>query len=181
MKKRRLDPHHLDVSAFAENAAELSGDIPLLDCQKLLDYAAPDAPPGHKNIVTWMARGELRPVRSQAPEVWLHLDASASLFMACQRCLQPLLVTLQVQRSLRFVAGEDAAAAEDAESDDDVLALTQSLNLFELIEDELVLSLPWVPRHEVCPSPLPQATPESEMKEPHPFAVLAQLKKPKDF
>ena len=180
MKKRQLDPYHLDIRAFAEHAAELSGHLPLLNCPKLLDYSAPEVRPSDKDLILWAAHGEWRPVRAQEPEVWLHLEASASLLMTCQRCLQPLPVNLQVERSLRFVAGEEAAAAEDAKSDDDVLALTLSFNLLELIEDELVLSLPWLPRHETCPRPLLQPTPEPVPEKSNPFAVLGQLKKPKN-
>ena len=58
----------------------------------------------------------------------------------------------QVERRIRFVDGEDAGGALDADSDDDVLALTPALDLHELVEDELLLALPLVPRHEVCPS-----------------------------
>ena len=74
--------------------------------------------------------------------------------------------------------GEDAAAQLDAASDDDVLALTRALDLRELIEDELLLGLPIVPRHDVCPAPL---TPPTDMlvdePESNPFAVLAGLKR----
>ena len=61
----------------------------------------------------------------------------------------------EVERRFLFVAGEDAAAALDAESEDDVLALEPGARPAELVEDELLLALPLVPRHEVCPEPLP--------------------------
>jgi uncharacterized protein len=63
-----------------------------------------------------------------------------------------------------------------------VLALTRHLDALELVEDELLLSLPLVPRHEVCPQPLPVTTaelPEDEdgdEERPNPFAALAALK-----
>ena len=66
-----------------------------------------------------------------------------------------MVLPLGVDRRLFFVAGEDAAAALDTESDDDVLALEPFLDLRGLVEDELLLALPLVPRHEVCPEPLP--------------------------
>ena len=58
---------------------------------------------------------------------------------------------LHIEKALRFVHGEDAAAELDADSDDDVLASSRSLDLRALIEDELLLALPLVPRHEACP------------------------------
>jgi len=69
----------------------------------------------------------------------------------------------------------------DADSDVDVLALSRSVDLRELVEDELLLAMPLVPRHEVCPAPLlaPQADvafEEAEQDRPNPFAALAALK-----
>jgi uncharacterized protein len=61
-----------------------------------------------------------------------------------------------------------------------VLALSKNLDLRELIEDELLLALPLVPRHEDCPQPLrvghaPDPEPDAR---PNPFAALGALKKP---
>ena len=88
---------------------------------------------------------------------------------------------LHIERRLFFVEGEDAAAALDAESEEDVLALTPSLDLHALIEDELLLSLPIVPRHEICAAPIDlgagrETLPDDEARE-HPFAALAALKR----
>ena len=114
------------------------------------------------------------------PEVWLHLEVSAGISLECQRCLRPAAKTLAVGRSLRFVADEAAAAELDAEMDDDVLVLTRALNLQELVEDELLLALPIVPRHDVCPQPLQVSGAEpAEQPEPrqNPFAALEALKR----
>jgi uncharacterized protein len=109
----------------------------------------------------------------------LSLAADAALSMQCQRCLQAVEVPLRVDRRLFFVDGEDAAAALDAESEDDVLALTPALDLRALVEEELLLALPLIPRHEVCPEPLvPAADLAAEAAaEEHPFAALAALKR----
>ncbi len=179
MKARSFDARHLDVAVFAEQAGQMSGELPLTKLSRLCDFAAPEALPGAQDMVTWEASGESRPTRGGPPQVWLHLRAQATLSMTCQRCLQPLPVPLDVVRDIRFVEGEDAAAEQDADSEDDVLAISASLSLPHLIEDELVLALPWVPRHEVCPEPLnlPPPSDEALVEQPHPFAVLAQLKK----
>ena len=89
-------------------------------------------------------------------------------------------VPLHAERRVFFVQGEDAAEALDAESEDDVLALTPALDLADLIEDELLLALPLVPRHERCPEPLAPAFVEDDAAaDPadHPFAALAALKR----
>jgi uncharacterized protein len=179
MNARFFDSRHLDVVAFAAQAGDLAGELPLESLHRLSDFSAPDAAPAPEAMVVWQVRGESREVRG-ATQVWLHLRAQTTLAMTCQRCLQPLSVPLDVDRHLRFVPGEDAAAAEDADSEDDVLATTASLDVPALIEDELVLALPWVPRHEVCPHPLPLPPEVEDEAPPHPFASLAQLKQSRD-
>jgi uncharacterized protein len=173
---RLHDPQRLDMAAFARDAGVLRGNWMLSGFDRLLDGWPADAP-APSGEVSWSARGELRPATAGAPEVWLHLRIQAVVWRTCQRCLQPMPVPLEVDRGLRFVAGEDAAAALDAESEDDVLELVRSLDLRTLAEDELLLALPLVPRHESCPSPLPLRSDAAESPEPHPFAALATLKR----
>jgi uncharacterized protein len=90
-----------------------------------------------------------------------------------------MTVPLHVGRRFFFVPGEEAAAALDEDSEDDVLALTPSFDLHVLVEDELLLALPIVPRHDVCPVPVPLVfEDDGSAAEPadHPFAALAALK-----
>ena len=178
-RPRTFDPRRLDVRAFAEAAATLEGEAPQQALTRLAAgvLPSPDAPP---EPVHWHATAELRPVTGGAPEVWLRLGATATVMLECQRCLQPMQERLQVDRWFRFVASEDEAARLDEESEDDVLVLSRSLDLLDLVEDELILALPLVPRHETCPQPLPLAdAPEEEPEEaaPHPFAALEALRR----
>ena len=106
----------------------------------------------------------------------------ARLPLQCQRCLGSVETEVAVQRSLRFVSGENQAAALDADSEDDVLALSRAFDLRDLIEDELILALPLVPVHGSCPEPLvaPADDPAFEQPaRPNPFASLAALKSAK--
>lgn len=180
MTTREFDPDRLDVAAFAKEAGELSGRWPLNTLPRLAQSAVGDAVPGEVDAVTWSAQGEARATRGTAHQAWLHLRAQAPIELECQRCLRPVHCDLAVDRHFLFVHGEDAAARLDEESEDDVLALTRALDLRELIEDELLLAMPLVPRHDVCPEPLqPPEEPASTDDElpTHPFAVLAALKR----
>lgn len=186
-KPRAHDPRRLDVAAFAAQGGELEGHWPLAGFDRLLDdWPAPvdagpaqDQPPpadlpGPTGGVTWRVRGERRTVAAGAPQLWLHLEADAAVQRRCQRCLQPVGLALQVRRALRFVDGETLAAELDADSDDDVLALERALDLHALVEDELLLALPMVPRHEHCAAPTASATAaDAGAGAPHPFAGLA--------
>jgi uncharacterized protein len=176
MKARDMDPLKLDVEALAKAAASIEGEWSLTDLERLAASAVAGTATGN---VSWRALGEHRAVRAGQPEVWLHLSADACVQLECQRCLGPVPVEVHVQRSFLFVPGEAAAAELDGESEDDVLALTRALDLRALAEDELLLELPLVPRHEACPAPLPLEDQDAEALEekPNPFAVLASLKR----
>ncbi len=136
-------------------------------------------PPAPDAMAAWSAQGTLRPVAGAASEVWLRLQASVAVMLQCQRCLRPMAAQIAIDRRMRFVANESEAARLDEESDDDVLVLPPRLDLHELLEDELILALPIVPRHdEPCPEPLPLApgAGAADDEAPHPFAALAALR-----
>jgi uncharacterized protein len=177
MGVRRIDPLRLDVAALAKDGMALSGEWPMSDLARLQQSQNPPQdwmPPP----VMWAVRGERRAVAGGTPETWLHLQAHAPVWLTCQRCLLPYRVELTANRPVRFVPGEERAEALDAEIDEDVLALTPALNLRALVEDELLLALPIVPRHDVCPSQPapPEPAVESPSPRENPFAALASLK-----
>ena len=101
--------------------------------------------------------GSRHPVAGLPPEIWLALKADATVLLQCQRCLLPLAESVHVDRHFRFVADEDTAAMLDDEIEDEVLVLARSLNLRDLVEDEILLALPLVPRHEDCPEAVPMS------------------------
>lgn len=176
MSLRPPDPRKLDVAAFAADAGRLEGRWPLAHFERL---GAESRPQGD---VVWSVRGQRKPIAGGEPEIWLHLEAHARIGLDCQRCLKPVAWDLDVERSLRFVSGEEAAAELDAEIEDDVLELVRSLDLRELIQDELLLALPLVPMHEHCPQPLSASADPAEVsldpeQDAHPFAALARLKR----
>ncbi len=178
MSSRDFDPLCLDVPAFAKATGELAGQWPLRQFDRLTESAMQAALPADGSEVRWSARGEPRATRGGEIQVWLHIRAATTVPLVCQRCLQAVEVPLATERSFMFVHGEDTAAQLDTDSEDDVLALTHALDLRALIEDELLLSLPIVPRHEVCPQPLVVADDGVTIDEkPNPFAALAALKR----
>ena len=178
------------MAAFASEGATLAGVWPGASLARLAESQTPPQD-GALTAVSWQAQGERHPLPAGEPEIWLALQATAPVWLTCQRCLQPLALSLSLDRRLRFVHGESQAEAMDAEIEDDVLALPLWLDLRELIEDELLLALPLVPRHDSCPQPLPVAVGQSEQRgqdpgaepwpdnvpeQPHPFAALRALK-----
>ena len=181
---KTYSPERLDVAAFAHAGGTLSGAAPLAQFARVAQEvraqtgAAPDVatPP-----VRWHASGHMRPVPGGGAQPMLHLDVAASVPLICQRCLQALAQPLAIERDFLFVADEETAAMLDDELDDDVLVLSNAFDLLALIEDELLLALPLVPRHEECPAPPALSSSHADFDEaatparPNPFAVLAGL------
>lgn len=168
----------LDVRAFAQAEGHLQGQAPLSAFKRLAEDAQPHG--GAQPEVRWQAEGEFVPETGGAGQVWLHVTAEVNLPMVCQRCLTAASIPLLVDRSFRFVANEALAEQEDDDSEEDVLALSREFDLLELIEDELLMEVPVVPRHDVCPVPVKLESSDadfeqaSEQKE-NPFAVLRSL------
>lgn len=175
---RPFAPDRLDVHRFAEENGILEGEAPLGGFERLM---AETAGRGADEPVRWHASGELRNPRHVLPEVWLHLRAEAKLSLTCQRCLLPVEMPVEVDRSFRFVDDEAAAAALDEESEDDVLVTSRAFDLPRLVEDELLMALPIAPHHETCPPvSVTLADPAFEAAEAvareNPFAGLGRLK-----
>ena len=195
-----LDPLRLNVAHFAADSQQAEGDWAIAELVRLADSECPvDAGSPLKTKagvdtlklpnraesdlarrVRWRAVGSLKKVGGE-DQVWLHLQADAGVILQCQRCLLPLPEAVQVDRHFRFVADEDTAATLDDEIEDEVLVLTKSLNLRDLVEDEMLLALPLVPRHDECPEavPLQFGDVEAVEEQANPFASLAILRKDK--
>lgn len=178
-------PSTLDVAAFCRGGTGLQGRFSLAELPRLADSVLRAADAGAEPTVEWRVAGSMQR-GSRAPWV-VDLEVRATLALECQRCLQPTALPLAIERRLRFVEGEDEAARLDEEIDEDVLALTPGLELRALVEDELLLALPLVPRHESCPQ-LPEALRPAGAAHAgdgktggaeHPFAALAALRRAK--
>lgn len=175
---KQYTARRLDVRRFAEEGAALSGRELVGKHERLM---AETQGRGGMSAVTWSASGEIRNPRHVHPEIWVHLRADAVLPLTCQRCLGPVEVPLAVDRSFRFVADEDMAAAQDELAEEDVLALSRSFDLVELVEDELLMEMPLAPMHDVCPEPVKLSAQDEDFEQASSrresaFGVLTRLK-----
>lgn len=101
----------------------------------------------------------------------------ARVDLICQRCLQPYDCRLAAQPKLAVLVEEERAAMLPTELDP--LVVDQFLAPAVLVEDELILALPLIPRHEeeCCSVPVNARTgaesPPGETRRP--FAGLGRL------
>ena len=169
---------HLDVRAFAQSSGTLAEESLLAGYGRLM---LETQGLGAENHVKWSARGALQLDSAGAEQIWLHLKVDALVPLTCQRCLLPADMSIAIDQSYRFVDSEELAEQQDAQAEEDVLALRPDFSLAELIEDEVLMALPLLPLHDACPVPVkleavdPGFDAAFEEKR-QPFAVLAKLK-----
>jgi len=101
----------------------------------------------------------------------LRLEISGLLQFVCQRCLEPMPHKVAV--SVELVLSENSREIEEADDEVDRVLATAEMDVAQLIEDEVILSLPIVPRHENCAG---VAVAEREVRE-SPFGVLGNWKR----
>jgi uncharacterized protein len=158
-------PQVVDGLSFALEGAVVAGVVPVMALPRLLDGLA-----NNDGRLSCRIVGN----RDTEGKSWLTLDISGTLDLVCQRCLKVLPFQVDIQSHLLLVPQGQAWPDEElAEDGFDVIAAEKEMALRSLIEDEVLLALPIVPRHDVCET----ASPIVEMQEPSPFAVLAKLKK----
>ncbi|MBA1149196.1 DUF177 domain-containing protein [Ectothiorhodospiraceae bacterium WFHF3C12] len=117
-------------------------------------------------------------------------EASVAVTLRCQRCLEPMTTTVQAPFRLAVVVSE-ADAERLPEELDAVIVEGDSIETSALVEDELILALPLVGRHEnmddcgierrhleSSPAGVEHAV-DSEEKD-NPFAALESLKRDRD-
>ena len=107
--------------------------------------------------------------------------------LTCQRCLEPMTASIDEPYELVFVDSEAAARELPKALDPVVLDDTGQIRLVDLLEDELMLHVPAIPKHEDgarCVDAersfgdVDAAVAEEAEGRKNPFAVLKDLKRP---
>lgn len=162
-------PEHIDPFRYAEQDLRLDGTVKVSDMPRLC---------AHLGQTDALAHAELHFGVDEQRVTFVRGRVKASLVLHCQRCMQPYNCEIMSDFALGIAKTLDEANALPAQYEP-ALTLEGQLALRELIEDELILNLPIIPRHEpeLCQVKLP--LPDSGWKEGksnNPFQVLASLK-----
>jgi uncharacterized protein len=153
----------IDGFEFASAGRSLEGSWPIRDFPRLRDMLAQD----EGDIVY-----EVEGVRDARGRPGLRVKAQGMLALRCQRCLEPLAFEVHADELL-VLAGTQAeidAEPADVNAADRVVG-TKEMAVRDLIEDELILALPYAPRHPGCSA----GAPEQAAQKTLPFAGLRGL------
>jgi len=129
----------IDSLEFARAAQQLEGSVPVTSLARLQDRLAHRS--GEVEFTVTGGRDERRrPV--------LQVEISGMLHLQCQRCLGALEYALQVSNTLLLLRhGETPDAGADDPQAPDCIEASTELDVVGLVEDEILLSLPFAPRH----------------------------------
>jgi len=136
---------------------------------------------------SWAVNTFFDGVAGGEPRLKMNLSLKGQMHLICQRCMQPCLVKIEESRQFVFLANEALADAFPMEEDAiEPLVMSSQFDLLGTIEDEILLSLPLIPKHPegVCePASLGsgaddlQDQGETAKKLDNPFNILKNIKK----
>lgn len=120
-------------------------------------------------------------IQKKGEVVFWQLNTTGVLWQTCQRCLDPVAVSLAVDSELALLEDENHVALLDEGTEIiliDELTDDNKLWLLSMIEDELLVDLPLAPKHDDCEMAVTEVgeLPEAVAEKENPFAVLASLK-----
>lgn len=142
-------PLIIDTAELTRTGGALEGDFGADELPRLASSLAND-----DFRLAWRASGSRRAHPEGGADDLLHLSFAGDVTMQCVRCLGDVPVHLEGGRHFRLVASEAQAAREDIDDTDyDVLMGGKRFDLGELVEDEAIMALPPVVRHERCELP----------------------------
>lgn len=132
-------PVVIDNLEFAASADTLHGTIAAENLRRVPDLIDVS---GNKIAYSLMGRvsAEGKPL--------LALTISGALHLKCQRCLDQLVYKLDIDTALE-IGGPHAAEADDGLEGRDQIPAQPAMDVLSLVEDEILLSLPISPRHEM--------------------------------
>ena len=164
-------PEHVDPFRLAEQNLHLDGTAKLIDMHRL-NATRPHADDKERVAVN------LHFGVDEQGLTYLKGHLQAHVNLQCQRCMEPFVYEIISDFALGIVRtlDEEKALPEQYEP---AMVQEGQLALRELIEDELLLNLPIIPRHEPeeCKVKLPLADSGwEESKGENPFQVLKALK-----
>ncbi|MAT52359.1 MAG: nucleic acid-binding protein [Porticoccaceae bacterium] len=166
---RKQLPRHLDPRKLVTAGSSLNGEASTAEMERLGDAVESAAP---------YARVSLDFGRDEMGNATVSGSVALEVELECQRCLMPVGYSLAGTFSLGIVWDEEQAKNLPKRLEPWIVG-AESADLYDMVEDELLLTLPIVAYHkpEECKGTRSYSTGDVEDTAENPFGILAQLKK----
>ena len=168
-------PNRVDPRRMSEQRREISGEMAICELHRLIPMlAATEGKVGFRLL--FQRDGRKRPI--------VMGNVQAELVLICQRCLGPVSLKVDRDFGLAVVTGLDEAANLPEEFEPLLMENdgneSESVSIVQIIEDELLLSVPSVPRHDsdcgVAASRYSTGAGSTALEHSSPFEALAALR-----
>lgn len=159
-------PGQLKLFNFAKKEISLSGIYQISDFPKISEISR-----NKKNDVKVDLSFYLENDKTPCIDGIIQLD----IVLVCQRCLDDLSIALEVNFNLAFVRHNQES--EELDSHYEIYVIEEEeLATYDLISDEILLSIPMVPMHDYdCIKEINEKE-IVEGKSENPFAILKKIK-----
>ena len=158
----------IDAFDFVRCTKSLHGKIVLEECMRLKEYLT--------NTKGWLEYKISGALDKDGKSI-LEIIIKGKINLLCQRCLSELAYVLDLKSTLLLAKNEkELSYLDEIESREGILA-TSDIDIIELIEDEVILSLPISPRHKENECSTNKLTKVQTIKKNRPFDALVRLKK----
>ena len=161
----------IDSLDFARNGLTISGEVPVGGLSRLQDLLA-----DQQGLMSYTVRGG----RDDRGFHYLDVMISGQCHLRCQRCLGDLehevsIETRLLLRDQRGLDELDARSAGESEEEFDSILAEIKLDVVSMLEDEILLSLPFAPKHDTGACRATEGKRE-QSGDVNPFAILEKLK-----
>jgi uncharacterized protein len=138
MASHKASRQRFDAVRLAREKGVVEGSVDPHRLSRVADMLS-DGPAS----VVWRIEGTSDPAGRPA----LRIVLTGSVMLECQRCLDDFAWGFDVATDVLLAHDEAELAALDADSSLEVVLADSQLDPLALVEDELVLALPFAPRH----------------------------------
>ena len=163
-----MDSWLIDTRRLAERGERVERQLTTRDLPRLRKECSTPFAPVEASVIG---------VRTSLGKPGVRVSMRAQVKVPCQRCLKPLPLELELACAFEWVENESEQALRDADDEWDAVIAAEQVDLLPLLEDELLLAVPFAPMHPACRSGVASEADEEAGGKVSPFAVLAGLKR----
>ena len=166
-------PKEIDPFRYAQNGLKLTGDLQVSDMPRLSGALHND-----EGVVSIEMHFDV----DETGTPYLRAKFSSSLTLLCERCTEPMSLNVTAECLLALVQNEHKIEGLAEQYEPWLVDSNEPIKLSSVVEDELILPLPLVPRHDFDCLPAEawqsgeEELEEEDEKPASAFAVLSALK-----
>lgn len=159
--------HIINSIEFARKSLEIHDIIPVFEMTRVQDMLF-----SQESVLSWRLVGLV----DDDNKPMLNLQVNGTVNLICGRCLESFAFDLNIDSLFVILADESLLSSEqdDIEDEVDYLVADPQMQVSQLIEDEVLLALPYAPKHDINVCGVKDKV--IEVGKPNPFKVLQGLK-----